>query len=232
MSDDVDIPIWQPVFTVVFLAAFGLLTILLGGDWHWTEGWTFVILFWIACLITSVRMYFKDPGLFRERFSSPVQKEQKAWDKILIWLVILTYLVWMVITPLDARRYSWSPPLPLVIKAIGFAAAAVGFWFFYETFRENTFAAPVVKIQNERQQQVISTGVYALVRHPLYLGAILYVVGGSLLMGSIFGVLTGLLFAFVLAVRSIGEERMLRTELAGYQDYMKRTRWRILPYVF
>lgn len=234
MADDlkVRIPLWQPVFTVFFLAAFGLLTIWLGGDWKWIEGWIFIVLFWIACVVTSVRMYFRDPGLFKERFSSPVQKEQKSWDKIAIWLVILTYVLWLVIAPLDARRYGWSPQFPFWLKTFGFVEAAVGFWFFYETFRENTFAAPVVKIQQERKQHVISTGVYGFVRHPLYLGAILYVTGGSILMGSLYGLLAGLLFSSVLAARSVGEESMLRAELAGYEAYAQRVRWRLLPYIF
>ena len=228
----VNIPLWQPVFTVIFLVAFGLITIWIGGDWRWTEGWIFVVLFWIACLVTSVRMYFKDPGLFKERFSSPVQKDQKPWDKIVIWLVILTYVLWMVITPLDARRYGWSPDFPLWLKAAGFVITVLGFWLFYETFRENTFAAPVVKIQEERKQHVISTGVYGFVRHPLYLGAGLYVIGGALLMGSLFGMLAGVLFTSVLAARSVGEEQMLREQLDGYEEYTKRVRWRLIPYIF
>lgn len=229
---NVKIPLWQPIFTVVFLAAFGLLTIWIGGDWGWTEGWIFVVLFWIACLITSARMYFKDPALFKERFSSPVQKDQKAWDKIVIWLIILTYVLWMVIAPLDARRYGWGPEFPIWLKAVGFVMAAIGFWLFYETFRENTFASPVIKIQEERKQRVISTGVYGCVRHPLYLGAALYILGGALLMGSLFGLLAGILFTVVVAARSVGEEKMLRAELEGYEEYTQRVRWRLIPFIF
>ena len=231
-SSKVQIPIWQPIFTVIFLAAFPLLILALAGDWRWIEGWIFVAIFWIFSLVTSARMYFKDPALFSERFSSPVQKDQKAWDKILIFLVIISYLAWMVISPLDARRFGWSPPFPFFIKALGAILTVGGFWLFHETFKENTFAAPVVKMQGERKQYVISTGVYGVVRHPLYLGASLYVIGGALLMGSMVGGLFGFLFVIILALRSIGEESMLRNELAGYNEYMHRVRWRLLPYIF
>jgi len=234
MSDtpQVRIPIWQPIFTVIFLTAFPLLILLLAGDWQWIEGWIFVAIFWIFSIITSVRMYFKDPALFKERFSSPVQKEQKSWDKIVIFLIIIAYLAWMLISPLDAKRFGWSPPFPFFIKALGTILAVGGFWLFHETFKENTFAAPVVKLQEERKQHVISTGVYGVVRHPLYLAASLYVIGGALLMGSIFGSLCGLALVIVVALRSIGEERMLRNELEGYEEYMRRVRWRLIPYVF
>jgi protein-S-isoprenylcysteine O-methyltransferase Ste14 len=236
MSEDelsqVRIPLWQPIFTLLFLTAFPLIILWLAGDWKWVEGRIFIVVFWIFSLVTSVRMYVKDPGLFRERFSAPVQQNQRPWDKIVIFLVITSYLLWMVIIPLDARRFGWSPPFPIWLKAIGLVLTIVGFWLFYETFKENTFAAPVVKIQKERKQKVISTGVYGFVRHPLYLAACTYIFGGALLMGSIFGLLAGLIFAVVVATRSIGEEQMLLSELEGYSEYARRVKWRLFPYIF
>ena len=226
------IPIWQPIFTVFFLLAFPLLVMVLAGDWRWVEGWIFVLSFWIFGFVTSARMYFKDPGLFKERFSPPVQKEQKASDKILIFLVFISYLAWMIISPLDAKRFGWSPQFPLWTKILGTLMTVVGFWLFYETFKENTFAAPVVKIQGERKQTTISTGVYAFVRHPMYLAASLYVLGGALLMGSIPGLAVAMIFVGVLAIRIIGEENMLRAELDGYEEYTRRVRWRLIPFIF
>ena len=234
MGDEnkVRVPAWQPIFTIFFVTASALLTLLLAGDWRWTEGWIFAALFWFFSLITSARMYFKDPALFRERFSSPVQKDQKPWDKIVIFLLIISYLVWLVISPLDARRYGWSPEFPSGLKIAGTVMTIAGLGLFYETFKENTFAAPVVKIQAERKQRVISTGVYSVVRHPLYLGATLYILGGALLMGSIFGLVAGLFFVIVIALRSVGEEEMLRTELDGYEEYRNRVRSRLIPFIF
>lgn len=231
-ASKVRIPVWQPIFTVIFIGLFPLLILVLAGDWRWIEGWIYIAIFWVFSLVSSVRMYFKDPGLFKERFSSPVQKEQKAWDKIVIFLVICSYLAWMVICPLDAKRFGWSPQLPLWLKAVGTVMTVTGFWLFYETFRENTFAAPVIKMQEDRKQHVISTGVYGFVRHPLYLGASLYVVGGAVLMSSIFGVIVGLVFVAILAFRSIGEETMLRADLDGYEEYTRRVRWRLIPFIF
>jgi protein-S-isoprenylcysteine O-methyltransferase Ste14 len=226
------IPLWQPIFTVLFLAVFSAGFIWTSGDWEWTEGWIFVALFFVASLITSARMYLRDPALFRERFSSPVQQEQKPWDKVVIFLIFISYLIWYFIMPLDARRFSWSPVFPFWLKCVGFLIAAFGFWLFYESFRENTFAAPVVKMQEERKQTVISTGLYGIVRHPLYASAGFMAIGAPLLVGSVYGLIAGFVLILVLAVRSIGEETMLKNELEGYDAYTRRVRWRMLPFVF
>jgi protein-S-isoprenylcysteine O-methyltransferase Ste14 len=102
----------------------------------------------------------------------------------------------------------------------------------FEAMRENTFAAPVVKMQKERGQKVISTGMYGIIRHPMYAGAVLLFISTPLLLGSIYGLAIGLLLIVTLATRSLGEEAMLRQELDGYSDYMNKVKWRIIPFVF
>jgi protein-S-isoprenylcysteine O-methyltransferase Ste14 len=228
----VSIPLWQPIFSVAFLALFGAAFMRASGDWRWGEGWIFVGLFFISSLATTIWMYLNDPALFKERFSSPIQQEQKSWDKIVIVSIIASYLVWYFIMPLDAGRFGWSPQFPIWLKVAGFVTASLGYWMFFETFRENTFAAPVVKMQEERRQTVISTGLYRIVRHPLYTSATLMAVGSPLLVGSVYGLVAGLILASILAIRSIGEERMLARELNGYADYMKSVRWRLIPHIF
>jgi protein-S-isoprenylcysteine O-methyltransferase Ste14 len=102
----------------------------------------------------------------------------------------------------------------------------------FEALKENTFAAPVVKMQRERGQKVISTGLYSIVRHPMYSGAVLLFVAAPLLLGSLYGLAIGFLLIVTIAVRSLGEEAMLEQELEGYREYMKRVRWRMIPFVF
>ena len=114
------IPIWQPISGVVFIAVMGAAFMWASGDWKWIAGWLFVALFFISSFAASWRMYLKDPGLFRERYSSPIQKDQKPWDKIVIMLISVSWLVWFFIMPLDARRFSWSPDFPLWLRIIGF----------------------------------------------------------------------------------------------------------------
>jgi protein-S-isoprenylcysteine O-methyltransferase Ste14 len=220
------------VFSFFYLLTYPVILFLLAGDWHWTEGWIFSGVFCVLSFATLLYLYIKDPALLNERFGSPWQKEQKRWDKFLLSSFFLGFLLWFAIMPLDARRFRWSPPFPLWLKILGAVLFLVAFVILFAALKENTFAAPVVKMQKERGQRVISTGLYAFVRHPMYLGGTLLFIGAPLLLGSVFGLVMGLLLMVLLAVRSVGEEEMLKQELQGYREYMARVRWRIVPFVF
>jgi protein-S-isoprenylcysteine O-methyltransferase Ste14 len=222
----------QVLFSIFFLLILSALLMLLAGDQSWTEGWIFSALFFLLNCSTVIYLYAKDPELLNERFGSPVQSEQKNWDKILTFFLIIGFVIWFVIMPLDARRFGWSPAFHRGIKVLGGVLYVLSSIVFFNAYRENTFAAPVVKMQRERGQKVISTGLYGIVRHPMYLGGTLLFIGVPLLLGSVYGLGVGIMLSVVLALRSIGEEEMLRQELAGYDDYMKKVRWRLLPFVF
>jgi protein-S-isoprenylcysteine O-methyltransferase Ste14 len=184
------------------------------------------------CHSTLLYLYFYDPALLKERFGSPFQPSQKGWDKVLLSLFFVDFLVWFAIMPLDAKRFHWSPTFPLWLKAIGTLLLVLSIVLVFEALRENTFAAPVVKMQKERGQTVVSTGMYGVVRHPMYAGALLLFVAGPLLLGSVWGLIVSLILIVTIAVRSIGEEAMLKQELEGYSDYMRRVKWRMIPFVF
>ena len=208
------------------------MLLILAGDWRWTEGWVFSIIFYMMCSANLLYLYFKDPALLKERFGSPVQKEQKPWDKVILLLFFLEFIIWFAIMPLDAHRFGWSPAFPLWTRIAGALLLILANALLFEALRENTFAAPVVKMQKERGQRVISTGMYGIIRHPMYAGAVLLFISQPLLLGSVYGLAIGFLLIVTIAARSIGEEAMLKQELEGYNDYMKRVKWRIIPFVF
>jgi protein-S-isoprenylcysteine O-methyltransferase Ste14 len=214
------------------LFLFPAILFLFAGDWRWTEGWVFSVIFLAMCYGTLVYLYFHDPALLRERFGSPIQETQKPWDKVLLSLFFVEFIVWWTIMPLDARRFVWSPAFPLWAKAVGTLLLILAVYIVFEALKENTFAAPVVKMQKERGQKVISTGLYGIVRHPMYAGAVLLFVSAPLLLGSVFGLALGLVLIITIAARSLGEEAMLKQELDGYRDYMRRVKWRMIPFVF
>lgn len=224
--------LWQVIFSFFYLFIFPLILFLLAGDWRWMEGWIFSIIFCVLSFATVLYLYFKDPELLNERFGSPVQKEQKSWDKILLSVFFLGFLVWFAIMPLDARRFHWSPEFPVWIKITGAVILLVGLILLFEALKENTFAAPVIKMQKERGQKVISSGLYGIVRHPMYTGGALLFLGTPLLLDSIYGLVAGLLLTILLAVRTFGEEAMLKQELDGYIAYMKKVKWRLIPFLF
>ena len=225
-------PFYRLLLSFIYLLAFPLLLFLLAGDWRWLEGWIFAAVFFLGSWGTLLYLYFADPALLKERYSSPVQKEQKSWDKALLSLFFLEFLAWFAIMPLEANRFGWTPLFPSWLRLAGAALLVFAFYMLFAALKENTFAAPVVKMQKERGQEVVSTGPYAIVRHPMYAGAVLLFVSGPLLLSSYWGLALGVALIVTIAVRSVGEEAMLKEELAGYREYMRRVRWRMIPFVF
>lgn len=226
------VPLSKLVYSFFYLLFFPVLLFLLAGDWRWMEGWIFSAIFVLGSFATLLYLYFMDPELLKERFASPVQKEQKAWDKVLVSVFFLEFLIWLAIMPLDAKRFGWSSLFPLWPRLTGMALMAIGFYVLFAALRENTFAAPVVKMQKERGQEVVSTGPYSIVRHPMYAGATLLFIGGPMLLSSNAGMLVSFVLIVTIAIRAVGEEAMLKEELAGYREYMETVRWRIIPFFF
>lgn len=226
------VPLSKVIWALLYLLMFPVILFFLAGDWRWVEGWVFSIVFYIMCGATLIYLYFKDPALLKERFGSAFQEGQKPWDKVVLSLFVVESLVWFAIMPLDARRFGWTPPFPFWAKVTGAVLLLLASVIIFEALNENTFAAPVVKMQKERGQKVISTGLYAIVRHPMYSGAALLFLSAPLLLGSIYGLLLGLVVIVTIALRSVGEEAMLKQELEGYSEYVKKVKWRLIPFVF
>jgi protein-S-isoprenylcysteine O-methyltransferase Ste14 len=169
--------------------------------------------------------------LLAERMASPVQKDQPVWDRIFMPVVGVIFFAWIAVMGYDAGRVHWSH-VPLWIEGVGALGMILGFWIVARVFFENTFLAPVVKIQGERGHKVISTGPYAVVRHPMYAGAALLIACSALLLGSWIGLGASLALLFAIAIRSIFEERLLRTSLEGYNEYAARVRYRLVPHIW
>jgi len=213
------------------LAWFGLMAILLfgaAGTLDWPGAWAFLALMLAMSAIAGGTLARHDPGLLAERLRSPVQKGQPFADKLLLSLLLLGMLAWMAFMGLDAVRFRWSH-VPAWVQMLGGLVILLSVWMIYRTMRANSFAAPVVKIQQERGQTVIDTGPYALVRHPMYVGALLYFAGQALLLGSWWGLAMVPLFAVLLMIRIGIEERTLRAALPGYDAYAARVRYRLIP---
>jgi len=226
------VPFSKVLGSLLYLLFLPAMLFFLAGDWRWTEGWVYSVIFLLMSFGTLLYLYFYDPALLKERMASPIQQTQKPWDKFLLSLFFVEFLVWFALMPLDARRFGWSPPFPFWIEAIGTLLQIVATYIVFAAMRENTFAAPVVKMQKERGQKVISTGLYAIVRHPMYAGTTLLFIAAPLLLGSLYGLALALLLIGTIAARAIGEEDMLEQELEGYRDYMRKVKWRMIPYVF
>jgi protein-S-isoprenylcysteine O-methyltransferase Ste14 len=220
------------LFACVYLLVYPALFFFLAGDWRWPEGWLFSL--WLLGLSygTIWFLYRHDPDLLAERFRKPGEAGQKGWDIPVVYGIMTLYLAWFVVMPLDGRRFGWSGPVPLGLKVLGGGALLGASFFLCRAFADNPFLSPLVRIQRERDQRVVSTGVYGIVRHPMYLGATFLFLGAPLLLGSYWGLAVGVVLTLVLVGRIIGEERVLVAELPGYTDYQRLVRYRLIPFVW
>lgn len=216
--------------TIGFFVLFALALFLPAGSVAWSAGWIFLVLFFGFFLAVNVWLFRHNPGLLQERMSL-ARSDQKGWDKVLFPLLLVATVVWLVFMSFDAVRFHWSP-VPVWLQVVGAVVLLSSFYLLFMTFRENSYLSPVVRIQEERGQTVVSTGPYHYVRHPMYAGILVFMVGTSLLLGSWYGVLVGLIFMVVLARRTLLEERTLRQELPGYAAYMEQVKYRLIPYVW
>jgi protein-S-isoprenylcysteine O-methyltransferase Ste14 len=218
--------------TLLFILVFPALILILSGDLLWPAGWIFSIWFILLCFSTILYLYRNNPGLLEERYQKPGAGNQQSWDRYVVYLLFIGFIIWIVIMPLDAKRFAWSPVFPIWLNVLGVAGLAGSFFLFFRSFTDNTYLSPLVRIQEDRNHQVVSTGVYGFVRHPMYLGGILMFTGAPLLLGSLWGVLVGLVLTILLIARISGEEKMLAEGLEGYREYTKKVRYRLIPFVW
>jgi len=217
---------------IITILIFPAVILFLSGDWLWLEGWIFSLWFVAVVLSDMIYLYWKDPALLAERSKAPGSDNQKQWDKYLLTVIYFIAIVWLIIMPLDAKRFGWSPMFPVWLKVVGGVALIPALYLIYQATVENTYLSTLVRIQTDRKQHVISTGVYGFVRHPLYLGCLLMMLGAPLLLGSLYGLLISLIGLILVGGRIIGEEKTLVSELDGYADYKQKVKYRLIPFVW
>jgi len=216
---------------VAYVFGAPILLIWLSGSWRWVQGWIFYGAFTCLFAISIVWMLTRDPGLLAERLSWPRRGEESRADMAILLGIKVDAIALLVLPALD-RRFGWTPRLPLWTAACGGLLLAAGCFFMFRAITDNTFLSQVVRIQSDRGQRVVSTGVYSFVRHPMYLGACLLFVGSALMAGSAAGLVVGAVMTCLLVVRIFGEERVLVRGLEGYSAYREKVRYRLIPGVW
>lgn len=216
--------------TVVSLLFVGVLLFGAAGTLNWPEAWLYPALATAISFGAGVWMARNDPALLSERMRSPFQREQKPWDKVVMAVMLAFWIGWLVVMGLDARYH--GSDVPTALKAVGLALIVLGSYLIGLTLKANSYAAPVVKIQTGRGHAVATNGPYAYVRHPMYAGALLFLAGVPLLLGSWWGLAAAPALVLIIALRAVLEERTLAAELDGYADYAARVRYRFVPYLW
>jgi len=220
---------WRVLLIIVanFLVIIGLLFIL-AGTVDWIAGWVFVALLCSITLLVVRMLARTDPELLQERMSSPLQRNQPLWDKVLLPVLMLLFIAWLILMPLDAVRFGWSD-VPVWLQILGALGIVLSFYGMYLAYRENAYLYPVVKLQEERGQSVVTTGPYRYVRHPMYASGLVLFPATALLLGSWLGLLLSPVLMALIILRTALEDRMLRDGLAGYA---RTVRYRLVPRVW
>jgi protein-S-isoprenylcysteine O-methyltransferase Ste14 len=216
---------------VAEFAVFAALLFVPAGTLLWPAGWAFMALFFGFTLAMVLWLAREDPELLAERMSSPIQRGQPLWDKVFVAALTLLFLAWLIVMPLDAVRFRWSE-VPGWLQFLGALGVVLSFYLMFLTFRENAYLAIVVKLQEQRGQSVVTTGPYRYVRHPMYSSVFLFLPAVALLLGSWWGLLLCVVLLGLLVWRIPLEERMLENGLAGYEEYERNVRYRLIPRVW
>jgi len=214
------------------VAIFAGLLFLPARTLDWWRAWVFLGVVFVGAVASTVSLFRVNKGLLEERFKPPIQEGQPLADKIIVVLVIAGFVSVIGFIPLDVFRFRLMAKPGTVVSSFGLVLFVVGWWIMTLALRENAFAAPVVKHQEERHQTVIDSGVYGVVRHPMYAGAVLLLVGMPLWLESYAAAMLAFVPIGMLVVRILVEEQFLRRELAGYDAYTKRVRYRLIPFVW
>jgi len=214
------------------LVIFGALLFLPAGTFDWPRAWIFLGMVIVGTTATMMIVFPGREDLLRERLKPPIQKGQPLADKIVVLLLIAAFLGLIGFIPLDVFRFHLMGKPGALVSFLGLILVIAGWWIISLVFKENAFAAPVVKHQEERQQTVIDTGVYGIVRHPMYVGAALLMTGLPLWLESYAAALLASVPIGILVVRILIEEKFLRRELKGYDAYMRRVRYRLIPFLW
>jgi len=214
------------------IATIGALLLVPAGTWHWPRAILFLVVYGVANSISIVALARMAPASLEARLSAPAAESQPVADRVVTAFLIVSLLAWLIFIPVDVFHLQLMPTPPLAVSLLGVLTSVAGYAIIWTTLFQNAFAAPIVKDQSDRGQVLIDTGPYARVRHPFYAGFLLFFLGLALWLESYPGAFALLLPAACFVARILVEEKTLHDTLPGYTDYVKRVRFRIVPYLW
>jgi protein-S-isoprenylcysteine O-methyltransferase Ste14 len=212
----------------IVVAVMCALLFAAAGTARYWQAWGYVSIFLGASVLTTLYLMKKDPALLARRMRGGPMFEKEGTQRIIMVFTSLGFIALLVVPALD-HRFGWSD-VPVWAVVLGDVLVAIGFYFIFLVYRENTFTAATVEVA--AGQRVIATGPYAVVRHPMYASGSLYVLGTPLALGSYWGFLAFAAMTPFLLWRLLDEERILTRDLPGYAEYRQRARHRLVPMVW
>jgi protein-S-isoprenylcysteine O-methyltransferase Ste14 len=213
------------VFGLVELVVFGLILFFPAGTFDYWQAWVFLVVVVLSAWIPTVYLQRKNPVVLERRMRGGPAAETRTAQKVVIGGLYLSLAAMVVVSVLD-HRFGWSP-VPTAICLVGDVLVAVGLGVVVLVIIQNSYAAATVQV--EAGQKVVSTGLYGLVRHPMYTGNVIMMVGIPLALGSYWGLVFVVPGLIVLASRIRDEEKLLQEELDGSREYTQKVRYRLMP---
>ena len=217
--------LWYTVFSIVF---FGVMLFWPAGTFDYWQAWVFIAVFVVGTMIPTIYLAVKYPDAFRRRTRSGPLAESRMLQKLINVGIILTTVAAGVLSALD-HRFGWST-VPTTVVVVGNVLVLVGLAVAEVVVIQNNYAAATITV--EKEQPVVSTGLYSLVRHPMYVGVLILVVGMPLALGSFWGLLTLIPGVLIFVARITDEEKALRQDLEGYDEYTEKVHYRLVPGVW
>jgi protein-S-isoprenylcysteine O-methyltransferase Ste14 len=217
---------------LVTLAVFAGFLFLPAWTLHWWRAWVFVGVFALVSVMTMGSLLARNEELIRERLKPPIQKGQLLADKIVLVLYLTTFYTQIIFIPVDVFHLHLLRKPGVIISSLGMLLFLAGWTIMSLAIRENAFAALVVRRQVERQQIVVDTGVYSIVRHPMYSGFLPLAPGMALWLESYAAALFSIVPVGLLVLRVLFEEGLLKRELPGYATYTECVCYRLIPFVW
>jgi len=217
---------WLSLFALAVV--MGLLLFLPAGTVRYWQAWLYLSVFTCASSLTTLDLMRRDPALLERRMSGGPTAERRTPQKLIMLFVSVGFAALLVVPALD-RRSGWSR-VPTGVVVSGDLLVAAGFYVIFLVYRENTYTSATIEVAEG--QQVVSTGPYAVVRHPMYAGALLYLAATPPALGSYWGLLAFAAMMPFLIWRLLDEEQMLTRDLPGYGAYRQRVRHRLVPFVW
>jgi protein-S-isoprenylcysteine O-methyltransferase Ste14 len=212
----------------VLTVVMGLLLFVPAGTVRYWQAWLYLSIFMGASGLTTIYLLIRDPALLERRMSGGPTAEKRPAQKFIMLCASIGFIALLVVPALD-HRFAWST-VPLGVTLTGDLLVASGFYLIFLVYRENTFSSATIDVADN--QTVVSTGPYAIVRHPMYASSTLYVLGTPLALGSYWGLVPFAAMVPFLIWRLLDEERFLAANLPGYSEYQKRVRHRFVPFVW
>lgn len=217
------------LFAVALVVPAGLVP---GGTWYWPRALVFLGLYGVVLETSVVSLAVVAPASLAARLRAPASKKQPVADRVATAFLVLSTLAWFGFIPIDVFHLKLLPPPSLQVSLGGAALSLAGFAIIMAAIYQNSFAIPIVEDQSDRAQALVDTGLYARVRHPFYLGLLLFYAGIALWLGSYASLLTLLVVLLALLGRIVVEEATLLKTLPAYSGYVTRVPYRLVPHVW